>query len=123
MMTQTLCGTFGKKFQCVDKHAPLRTKRIRTSNKSPWITPQLMHYLYVLKVKAISSGNACHWLIFKKCRNAVNNEIKQAKEQFFKNALHENEGNFRMTWGIMNELTSRKIHGSSVKEIKLDNSQ
>ena len=29
----------------------------------------------------------------KKCRNAVNNEIKQAKEQFFKNALRENEGN------------------------------
>ena len=33
-------------FQCVDKHAPLHTKHIRTS-KSPWITPQLkkrMHY-------------------------------------------------------------------------------
>ena len=56
-----------------------------------------------------------------KCRNAVKNEIKQAKEQFFKNALRENEGNSRMTWRIINELTSRKIHSSSVKEIKLDN--
>ena len=28
----------------------------------------------------------------------------------------------RMTWRIINELTSRKIHSSSVKEIKLDNS-
>ena len=27
-----------------------------------------------------------------------------------------------MTWRILNELTSRKIHSSSVKEIKLDNS-
>ena len=48
-------------FQCVDKHAPLRTKRMRTS-LSPWITPQLkkrMHYKNVLKVKAIRSGNAC----------------------------------------------------------------
>ena len=111
-------------FLCVDKHAPLRTKRIRTS-KSPWITPQLkkrMHYKDVLKVKAIRSGNACDWLIFKKCRNAVNNEIKQAKEHFFKNALRENEGNSRTTWRIINELTSRKIHSSSVKEIKLDNS-
>ena len=55
-------------FLCVDKHAPLRTKRIPTS-KSPWITPQLkkrMHYKDVLKVKAIRSGNACDWLIFKK---------------------------------------------------------
>ena len=60
-------------FLCVDKHAPLRTKRIRTS-KSPWITPQLkkrMHYKDVLKVKAIRSGNASDWLMFKKCRNAI----------------------------------------------------
>jgi len=81
-------------FQCVDRNAPLRTKRIRTS-KLPWITPQLkkrMHYKNVLKVKAIRSGNARDWLIFKKCRNPVINEIKQAKEQFFKNALRGNEG-------------------------------
>jgi len=50
------------------------------------------------------------------------NEIKQAKEQFFKNALHENEGNSRLTWRIINELTSRKILSSSVKEIKWGNS-
>ena len=73
-------------------------------------------------MKAIRSGNACDWLIFKKCRNAVNNEIKQAKEQFFKNALRESEGNSRLTWRIINELTSRKPHSSSVREIKLDNS-
>ena len=26
-------------------------------------------------MKAFCSGNACDWLIFKKCHNAVNNEI------------------------------------------------
>ena len=87
-------------FQCVDKHAPLCTKCFQAS-KSPWITPQLkkrMHCKNVLKVKAVCSGNACDWMIFRKCRNAVNSEIKQAKEKFFKDALHENEGNSRMTW-------------------------
>ena len=112
-------------FNALNKHAPLRTKRIRAS-KSPWITPQLkkrMHCKDVLKVRAIRSGNACDWMIFKKCCNAVNSEIEQAKEKFFKNALRENEGNSRMTWRIINELnTSRKIHSSSAKEIKLDNS-
>jgi len=56
-----------------------------------------MHYKDVLKVKAIPSGNACDWMIFKKCLNAENSEIKQAKEKFFKNVLCENEGNSRMT--------------------------
>ena len=111
-------------FNALNKHAPLRTKRIRAS-KSPWITLQLkkrVHCKDVLKVRAIRSGNACDWMIFKKFRNAVNSEIEQAKEKFFKNALRENEGNSRMTWRIINELnTSRKIHSSSAKEIKLDN--
>ena len=65
-----------------------------------------MHYKHVLKLKDSRSGNACAWFIFKKCRNAVNNEIKQAKEQFFKNALREKEGNSHLTWRIINELTS-----------------
>ena len=107
-------------FQCVDKHAPLRTKRIRAC-KSEWITPQLkkrMHFRDTLKIKATRSGSASDWSQFKKCRNAVNNEIKQAKEQYFKNALRVNEGDPRKTWRIINELTSRKNHTSSVKEIK-----
>ena len=110
-------------FQCVDKHAPLRTKRVRAV-KSPWITPQLkkrMHDRNILKLKAIRSKNANDWLKFKKCRNSVNSEIKQAKEQYYKNALLNTEGDPRKTWQIINELTSRKTHNSSVKEIKLDN--
>jgi len=60
-------------------------------------------------------------LKFKKCRNAVNNEIKQAKEQYHKNALQDNERDPHKTWQISNELTSRKTHSFWVKEIKLDN--
>ena len=61
-------------------------------------------------------------MIFKKCHNAVNSEIKQAREKFFKNVLNENEGNSSMTWQIIDKSTLRKIHSSSLKEIKLDKS-
>ncbi|RMX55516.1 hypothetical protein pdam_00022901, partial [Pocillopora damicornis] len=61
-------------------------------------------------------------MIFKKCHNAVNSEIKQAREKFFKNVLNENEGNSSMTWQIIDKSTLRKIHSSSIKEIKLDKS-
>ena len=47
--------------------------------------------------------------------------MKQTKEQYYKNALQDNERDPRNTWQIINELTSRKTHSSSVKEIKLDN--
>ena len=41
---------------------------------------------------------------FKKCRN-LGNEIKKAKELYYKRALDENEGNSRQIWRIINELT------------------
>ena len=96
--------------ECVNKHAPLHVKRARAS-KSPWITPYLkkrMHDRDILKLKASRSKDANDWLQFKKCRNLVNNEIKKAKELYYKRALDENEGNSRQTWRIVNELTSRK---------------
>ncbi|XP_066017879.1 uncharacterized protein [Pocillopora verrucosa] len=106
--------------ECVNKHAPLHVKRARVS-KSPWITPYLkkrMHDRDILKLKASRSKDANDWLQFKKCRNLVNNEIKKAKELFYKRALDENEGNSRQTWRIVNELMSRKTNNCSIKEIK-----
>ena len=63
-----------------------------------------MPYKDVLKSEAIRSENPCDWLILKNCRNA----------------FRDNEGISRMTWRIINDLTSRKIHSSPLKEIKFD---
>ena len=49
------------------------------------------------------------------------NKMNQTKEQYYKNALQDNDLDPRKTSQIINELTSRKTHSSSVKEIKLDN--
>jgi len=76
---------------CVDKHAPLRNKRVRPC-KSPWITPQLkkrLHARDILKLKATRSGDADDWRNFKKLRNTVNSEIKRGKECHYKHAFNE----------------------------------
>ena len=102
--------------ECVDKHAPLRTKRVRTS-KSPWITPQLkkrMHERDFLKVKAIRSKNPIDLRTFTKCRNSVNEEVKRTKQIYFKNAIHDNRGNMRNTWKIINELMYRSNRTSNI---------
>ena len=87
-------------FSCVDRHAPLRTKRVR-SCKSPWITPLLkkrMHERDLLKMKASRSKDSNDWRMFKALRNQVNFEIKQAKVSFYRDALDSNKGNSRETW-------------------------
>ena len=78
-------------------HAPIRIKRVRTSKS--------MHDRDVLKIIAIRSNDLSDWRVFKNCRKAVNNDVKLAKEMHYNNAFHENEGNSRKTWGIINELT------------------
>ncbi|CAH3186262.1 unnamed protein product [Porites evermanni] len=78
--------------QCVDKHAPLRSKRV-PAMKSPWITKLQMHARNMLKLKAVRSEML----------------------------MTDNERDPHKTWQISNELTSRKTHSFWVKEIKLDN--
>ena len=104
----------------VDKHAPLRSKRVRAS-KSPWITPYLkqrMHERDIAKLNAIRSSDPVAWLNYRQCRNSVNNAIRQAKKSYYSKALQDNEGNSRMTWHVIEHLTSRKTIGPFVKEIK-----
>ena len=105
--------------ECVDKHAPLRTKRVR-SRKSPWITPRLkkrLHERDVLKLKATRSKVPNDWRNFKNIRNMVNNEVRTAKESYYKDALNTIKGNSQNTWRIINELLSKKSKNCSVKEI------
>ena len=108
----------------VDKHAPVRVKRVRAS-KSPWITPlpmRRMHERDIQKIKAIRSKDPTDWVVFKKLRNSVNNDIKLAKESYYKNAFCESEKNLKKTWSTINELTSRKTNEQHINEIKLNES-
>jgi hypothetical protein len=47
----------------------------------------------------------------------VNNEIRKAKESYYKDALNTNKGNSQNTWQIINELLSKKSKNCSVTEI------
>ena len=94
----------------VDKHAPLRTMRVRTRS-SPWITSELkkrMHDRDILKIKASKSNDPSDWTLFKKQRHLVNSDIRLAKQAYYQNSFKEHIGDSRKTWQTINELTSRK---------------
>ena len=109
---------------CVDKHAPLKLKRIR-KKRSPWITRELLCKIRkrdFLKKKAISSNNSATWDQFKRARNQANNAINLAKKRYVSDNLKANKGNSRKTWKVINELTSRNSGKSAnILEIKADN--
>ena len=107
----------------VDKHAPLKSKRIR-KKRSPWITRELLSKIRkrdFLKKKAISSNNPAIWDQFRCARNQANNAIKLAKKLYVSDNLEANKGNLRKTWNVINELTSRNSGKSTnILEIKVD---
>ena len=109
---------------CVDRHAPLKLKRIR-KKRSPWITRELLCKIRkrdFLKKKAISSNNSATWDQFKRARNQANNAIKLAKKRYVSDNLKANKGNSRKTWKVINELTSRNSGKSAnILEITADN--
>ena len=72
------------------------------------------------RVTAIRSNDPADWHALKRCRNDVNNQIKLAKENYYKKSFDECVGDPNKTWRFINELTSRKSKSPFVKEIKLE---
>ena len=101
----------------VNIHAPLRTRRTRT-NKAPWINSELkkgMRDRDAAKRKAITLNDPHDWEKYKKLRNIINNDIKTSKAFYYSNAFIQSKGNPRKTWQTFNELTSRRVNNTTVK--------
>ena len=90
---------------CVDKHAPLKSRRVR-KKQCPWITGDLLcktRRRDFLNKKAISSNNSAAWDQYKRARNRANNAIKLAKKIYFFYNLEANKENLRKTWNLNNQ--------------------
>ena len=103
-----------------DKHAPIRTKRVRAS-RSPWINNDLKKMVYRrdrLKIIALRTKNPEDWSDFKKMRNHIKNAIKNAKTCYYNNTFKTCDGNSRKTWQVITEVTSRKSNKSVINELE-----
>ena len=108
--------------QCVDKHAPLKTKRVG-AKRSPWINNELVSLMRkrdYLKKKATKDKSSEAWDQFKQARNQTNNAIREAKRQYFSKNLEEHKINPRKTWSLINELSSRQRKSTTVSEVKVE---
>ena len=69
----------------LNRHAPIRHKRTRR-NSVPWITPRIKGLVKnrdYHKKRAIKYASRTHWESFKKLRNEVNIQMRNAKSKFF----------------------------------------
>lgn len=86
----------------------------------------LFLYPYQAQKSSFSSSKQklLHWTIhateYKKLRKTINNKIKTSKASHYSNALIQLKGNSLKTWQTINELTSRRINNTTVKDLKLN---
>ena len=87
--------------QVLDKHAPLKTKRVRKRGTVPWINKDVRTKLFerdFLKRKAIKTNEQSDWNKYKSSRNSANIALRQAKREYYTTKFQNPKTNPKHAW-------------------------
>ena len=109
----------------VDKVAPYREIRVR-KNSSPWMNGIILASIKkrdrLFSRYKSDKGNGTLYKEYCRVRNAVQRDIKQAKEIYFRNKVERNKDNSGKLWAHLNSLGfSKKSPGSACKIVLEEN--
>ena len=93
--------------ECAENHCPIRRMKFRENSPS-WLSKEIIDELYLkddLYKHAMSTGKVYDWEIFRIQNRLVKRLILEAKEEYTKDLLEQNEGNPRKFWRCMNEIS------------------
>ena len=94
----------------VDKHAPMKSKRIR-SNNVPWVTNEIkdiIHERDKMKRKFIDTKNKDFWYAYKTLRNKVTIELLNTKRAYYNNEIEKQKGDPKRTWKKINQFIDKQ---------------
>ena len=95
---------------CLDQIAPKENKRIR-GKPCPWMNPELkqkMDERDILHRKSRKTKNSTHINAYKRKKNFVNQLVKRAKQNYFKNLLHNSANDPDSFWSTLKKLYPTK---------------
>ena len=98
----------------VNKHAPIRKKRVKNHNLPPWLTKEITSEMS-LRDKYKSNKDFEN---YKKQRNKVTMLVRKAKQMYIKKIVG-NSKDTRQIWNGMNEITNKKKTQNNQPQILL----
>ena len=107
--------------EVLNKHAPLQHKKTKSS-KVAWITNNIKGLINTrdkLKRKQIITKLETDWSNYKKVRNQVNIELRNAKKNYYSSKLADQKCNPKKAWKSINNLLGKQNKHSKVNELKL----
>ena len=95
-------------------------------NSVPWITPRikdLMRNRDHHKKRAIKYASQTHWKNFKKLRNEVNIQMRNAKSKFFHDKINDcsRSNNPKKAWTLINTLLGKNNKPNNLSELSVNN--
>ena len=107
----------------LNKHAPfkLQSKKKAKHNINPWFTKRLQKtYSRKQKLfrKFLRRKTVNNWNSFKRIRNKLNREMKQTKQNFFRQKISQNKSNSKKLWNTLNDIVQLR-KGKSISTITL----
>ena len=86
----------------IDKHAPLRTKRVKQSDLPPWITEEL---IFTMNLRDTHKKNK-DGVNYKITKNQVSGMVDKAKEAYFDKLIQDKKDTATL-WRAINTLTNK----------------
>ncbi len=93
-----------------------------SEKRVPWLTRELKHYKRqkaYLKRKATLSNLDGDWAAYKSLKNHYNRLIKSTMRQHYQEKIHNNSGDIKKTWKIINEVINKSNLSLKMKKMKL----
>ena len=107
--------------ETANRHAPLRRKRVRHKNPTPWLTDEIFEAMRkrdYLKKQASKHNSPQLWVEYRNQRNKVNTIIKQSKKNYFTDALRSR--NSKQVWSNIRYIVPSKSKHVDINCIKTD---
>ena len=109
-INDTVCRWEKLLMQVVNKHMPIRRKRVRQES-CPWMNSRihtLMKERDKLKKRACKEKNNNVMKQYRSLRNKVTGEIKKAKKKYYIDKLNQNQNNSAEAWKTLKSLIPNK---------------
>ena len=122
-------GIFHARFQTLyDKYFPIKYKTLTTKSLlKPWVTNALVNKIKIKDNLCIfAKKGKVEKKVYKDFRNILNKQLKNAKALYHYKKFHDNNGNIKKTWEIININIKKRTNNRNIElfenQIKIHNS-
>jgi hypothetical protein len=110
----------------LDKHAPIREKRVKNIPNIPWLTNAIKKQILErdrLKFLAVKYNSENYWTAYKTSRNHITSTLREAKTAYYKEQFESAKHDPKKSWKTVNKILNRKQECREIKCIHTQNGQ